>query len=471
MAPAPGLPVGSGGTTIEKGIPMIKPLAVLTGLLLSGTAYAQDIKLKPLIDARLRYEHDDQAGIALPADALTLRVRAGGEATSGDWSALVEGEGTLSIVNDYNDGTNGKTAYPNVIDPPNLELNRAQIRFAPKGGLAITAGRQRLEIADQRFVGPAGFRQNEQTFDAVRLQYNPPKGVVADFTYAWSDRTVNGRNGTGARPRSIGGDNVFAVLGWRFKPGTLTGFAYLVDQETDQNGAAVQGFRLSSQTYGARFAGAAPLGKDIKLGYIASWARQSDYHRNPNDYAATYWLGEATLSAKAFTLTGGYEVLGADKGVALTSVQTPLASFFKWNGWAGKFNPTPPNGLRDAYATAGYGWKNVGPLDALGLSATIPSLPQRSPGPALWRRVRPRADRQAQALRLRRPLRALQRRCVRDGYRQGLAAAGLGAVTLAPITPSPRPCAGGHRPRRLSKRLMFGGQTPRGPRHKAGVTE
>lgn len=351
-------------------IKTIKPLAVVTGLLLSGTAYAQDVKLKPLVDARLRYEHVDQAGIARPADALTLRVRAGAEASWQDFSLLVEGEGTLAIVDHNNDGTNGKTAYPLVVDPENIELNRAQIRYAPKGGFALTAGRQRLEIADQRFVGPAGFRQNEQTFDAVRMQYNPAKGVVADLTYAWSDRTVNGRNGTGARPVSIDGDNFFGVLGYRFKPGTLTGFAYLVDQDHDRNGAAVQGFRLSSQTYGARFQGSAPLGRQVKLGYIASVARQSDYHRNPNDYAATYWLGEATLSARAFTLTGGYEVLGASSGAALTSVQTPLASFFKWNGWAGKFNPTPPNGLRDAYATAGYGWKNVGPFDALGVSAT-----------------------------------------------------------------------------------------------------
>ena len=63
-------------------------------------------------------------------------------------------------------------------------------------------------------------------------------------------------------------------------------------------------------------------------------------------------------------------MLGADKGAALTSVQTPLASFFKWNGWAGKFGTTPPNGLRDLYGTLGYGWKKVGPADAMGLSAT-----------------------------------------------------------------------------------------------------
>ncbi|MFT2622013.1 hypothetical protein ACMWQU_26705, partial [Escherichia coli] len=80
------------------------------------------------------------------------------------------------------------------------------------------------------------------------------------------------------------------------------------------------------------------------LGYSASWARQSNWHRNPNRYAASYWLGEATLGIKAFTATIGYEVLGADKGIALTSVQTPLASFFKFNGWASKFVTTPPNG-------------------------------------------------------------------------------------------------------------------------------
>jgi hypothetical protein len=66
--------------------------------------------------------------------------------------------------------------------------------------------------------------------------------------------------------------------------GTLTGFAYLVDQDE----AAVQGFRLSSQTYGAALRGEPPVGKDVKLSYAASWARQSDWRNNPNHYAADY---------------------------------------------------------------------------------------------------------------------------------------------------------------------------------------
>ncbi|WP_116092620.1 alginate export family protein [Sphingomonas crusticola] len=344
----------------------MKTLPFIAGALLAGAAPAQNFAVKPLLDARLRYENVDQDGIARNADALTLRVRPGLQVSRAGWSALVEGEATLAIVDDYNDGTNGKTAFPNVIDPRNAELNRAQIRYTGKQGFAVTAGRQLLELADQRFVGSSNFRQNQQTFDAVRLQWGTAKGFSADLAYAWSDRTVNGRRGTGVRQQAVRGDNVFALLNYGTKAGTLTGFAYLVDQDE----AAVQGFRLSSQTYGVRFAGSQPLRRGVKLGYIASWARQSDYHHNPNDYSADYRLVEGSLAIAALTAKAGYEVLGADRGLALTSVQTPLASLFPWQGWADKFTTTPPNGVRDLYGTLRYGWKKVGPADSITLTAS-----------------------------------------------------------------------------------------------------
>ena len=55
--------------------------------------------------------------------------------------------------------------------------------------------------------------------------------------------------------------------------------------------------------------------------------------------------------------------------VALTSFQTPLATLHKFNGWADKFLVTPPNGLSDAYGSLGYGWKKVGKIDAITLTA------------------------------------------------------------------------------------------------------
>jgi hypothetical protein len=99
----------------------------------------------------------------------------------------------------------------------------------------------------------------------------------------------------------------------------------------------------------------------------------------------TIWLGEAGLTAQGLSATGGYEILGADKGVALTSVQTPLASHFKFNGWAGKFGTTPPNGLRDLYGTLGYGWKKAAGFDSDRHDRRLAPLRQRPARPALWR--------------------------------------------------------------------------------------
>lgn len=339
------------------------PLAAAA--LFGSAASAQDLRVSPLVDARLRWEQVEQAGIPADAQAVTVRVRSGVKADAGPFQALVESEATLALVEHYNSGTNGLASYPSVPDPQNIELNRAQLRYAAHG-LTLTAGRQLVELADQRFVGSANWRQNQQTYDAARFQWGDAKRAFADVTYAWSVRTVNGIDGSGARPTAIGGDNVFALAGTKTPVGMVIAFAYMVDQDD----RLVQNFGLSSQTYGIRLAGTRRLGHGIALAYVGSWARQSDWHRNPNSYAAGYWLAEATATAGRFSLTAGQEVLGADDGRALTSVQTPLASFFKFQGWASKFTVTPPNGLRDLYGTGALAWKDVGPFAAAGLSAT-----------------------------------------------------------------------------------------------------
>ncbi len=139
----------------------------------AGPACAQNIALKPLLDGRLRYETVDQDGLAEDANALTLRLRAGLSGTTGPWSALVEGQGTTAIVDHYFDGLNGAATRPLVADPVNIALFRAQLQYKTKP-LTVTLGRQRIALDDERFVGPAGFRQNGQTFDAVRAELAVP---------------------------------------------------------------------------------------------------------------------------------------------------------------------------------------------------------------------------------------------------------------------------------------------------------
>src|SRR5690606_31926121 len=68
----------------------------------------------------------------------------------------------------FNDGRNGRAGWPVVADPHGAELNQAWLRHAGDR-ITATAGRQRLLMGNQRWIGNSGWRQNEQPFDAVSL--------------------------------------------------------------------------------------------------------------------------------------------------------------------------------------------------------------------------------------------------------------------------------------------------------------
>ena len=340
---------------------------LLCGAAIATPAGAQDVKFKPSVDVRLRYETVEQDGPAplssgRDADALTLRVRTGSELSTGRLSVLGEVEGTLAIAGDYNafpfasTSSQRRPEYPTIADPENIDLNRLQLQYKTKAFTA-TVGRQRINLDDQRFVGGAAWRQNEQTFDAVRLEAKLGP-VQLDGSYAMSVRTIYGIE---ARARqAYGGDFVFLNAGVKQGPVTVKGFAYLLDYDESIV------FANSSQTYGIRAVVALPLGKDVKWGLIGSYARQSDYGRNPTAFAADYALLEGTLDYAGFKATAGYELLGSDSG-ANVAFQTPLATAHRFNGWADKFLTTPATGLRDFYAGIGHGWPklgNMGPLVA-----------------------------------------------------------------------------------------------------------
>ena len=320
-------------------------IILLAGCLTAPATARAAPEFKPIVDARLRYETVDQAGIARDADAMTARVRAGFELKQDGFSVLAEASATLAIKGNYNSTVNGLTGFPVVADPQTIGLNRLQIQYRGLPKTVLTLGRQRINLDDQRFVGSVGWRQNEQSFDAVRVETVVPGGIALDATYAWSDRTIYGID---SPLRSIGGDTVLAGAGKAFGPVAIKGFAYLVDQ--DMAGRR----QYSSQTYGVRATGAFMLGGAATLSVVGSYAHQSDWRDNPNDYAADYWLGEAAVSVDGFTVTGGYEVLGASSGAAFTSFQTPLATLHKFQGWADKFLVTPANGIRDLYVGAAY---------------------------------------------------------------------------------------------------------------------
>ncbi|QQN74289.1 alginate export family protein [Croceicoccus sp. YJ47] len=239
---------------------------------LGPVAIAEGITFDPILTALLRYEGVEQDNVPNDADAVTVRVRAGAEVKAGIVSVLAEAEGTLAPVDRYNDTLpfNGIEPYPVVADPENFELNRLQIAVMKEGTGAIL-GRQRIVLDDARFVGNVGWRQNEQTFDAIRAQTRAGP-VALDAIYAISQRTIFGVDSPNAH---FDGDFVFLNAGTNMAGVDVGGFAYLIDYDTRPV--------FSSQTYGLRVAGKMSL-SGLDLSAEGRFASQSDYGANPVAY-------------------------------------------------------------------------------------------------------------------------------------------------------------------------------------------
>jgi len=318
---------------------------------------------KPIFDMRLRAENVDQDGIANDAHATTLRLRAGFE-TGKAWNTalLVEGEGIVPIQKNYRPDPMipTMTTYPVVADAESYEVNRFQLTNTSLPGTTLTLGRQRVALDDQRFVGPVGWRQNEQTFDALRMVNRSIPNLVIDATYF---NKVNRLFGEDSPQGDYEGDSGLLNVSYQTKVGKITAFNYLLDFENVAGVPAA--VRDSTNTYGLRFAGEKPAGK-VKLGYTVSYGQQSDFADNPLSFDLDYKFAELIATYKQFNLGYGVELM---EGNGVKGFTTPLATLHKFNGWADKFLATPANGLEDKYLTGGFTLKGVGVLDTLSVSA------------------------------------------------------------------------------------------------------
>src|SRR5882672_1721265 len=270
---------------------------------------------KPIIDTRLRMESVDQDPLAQDANALTLRARLGFE-TGKAWntSLLVEADAVIPLQDDYRPDPAVATmvAYTVVADDETYEINRFQFTNTSLPGTTLTLGRQRLLLDDQRFVGNSGWRQNEQTFDALRIVNRSVTNLALDATYL---NRVNRVNGPDSPQGVYKGDGFLLNAGYQTKIGKLSAFGYLLDIEPITNiPAGINPVRDSTSTYGLRFAGEKPVGK-IKVAYAASYATQTDYGDNALDFDLAYKFVEATATFRQFSLGVGTEIMEGN-GVA-----------------------------------------------------------------------------------------------------------------------------------------------------------
>ncbi len=301
-------------------------------------------KGKVSVNARVRYEHVDQQ-FTNDAEALTVRLRLGytTKAYNG-FQAMIEGEAVTPLINDYFDGTGTNSGGHAVIaDPEVYNVNQAWLSYT-YGKTKGTLGRQKIILDNARFVGDVGWRQNDQTFDALVVQDKTFEKTT--LTYGYVDRVNRIFDNSGTQ-RDWHSDSHLLNASYAGLPfGVLTGYAYLLD--FDAHGAGQPGaLGASSQTYGLSLAGTRPITSDVKLAYRLEYARQSDYGDNPVSYDANYYLGELGFICKGSTFAAGYEVLGSDNGIA--GFRTPIATLHAHNGWADVFLNTPAQGLTDTY--------------------------------------------------------------------------------------------------------------------------
>lgn len=302
------------------------------------------------LDFRYRFEGVDQDGISKDAEASTLRSRI--TATSGSlygFTALGEVDNVTVIGSDhYNSTVNGETQYPVVADPKGTEVNQVYLKYTADVANGIY-GRQRINYSNQRFVGGVAWRQNEQTFDGFRANWQALDSVNLDYSYTYRVHRVFGPD-DGTFPAEWDGDNHFLYADWKVAEGHNIGaFGYYIDVESQHSYPAAKTVNNSSETWGLEY-----TGKISALSVRAAYASQADAGDSELDYNADYYLLEVGGQVASIGLKAGYEVLAAGDG---TGFATPLATLHKFQGWADKFLTTPGDGVEDLYfgidATAG----------------------------------------------------------------------------------------------------------------------
>ena len=296
---------------------------------------------KATVDARLRYEHAE-VGSLEDGDALTIRTRLGyGTGDFHGFKAFIEAEDTTAINDDedYSVPAPSDQKVPGtsiIADPEGTQINRAWLSYSYTD-TSIKLGRQRIYLDNARFIGNVGWRQSEQTYDAVSLTNNsiPDTRLFYGYLDQKNDIFYN----------YVEMDTHLINLSYSGIPNnTLTAYGYLIDFPR----AAANSVDIT----GVSATGKYPIDDNLSLNYRIEYAYQEEGDDAPVDYEADYYHLSVEGSYSGFSLGVGYEVLGSDDGKA--GFKTPLATVHAFNGFADLFLSTPKGGLEDIYVAAGY---------------------------------------------------------------------------------------------------------------------
>ncbi len=285
----------------------------------TAPAAAAEYWITPSINIRARYEFADVDG-SDASHALTFRERLGLQTM--EWnglSAFVEGEFTQALIDDYRGGAPGVS--PNVannsviVDPETNELNQAYLQYNGYDTI-VRVGRQRIIYDNAAFIGNVGWRQNEQTYDAINIANKSLPGVKLSYSYVTQVNRIFGSEAAGFF-QDVQGDLHFLNGSYSGIEGlTLTGYAYLMDFDGLN--------ALDSDTFGG-YAKTTKAGFDLhaELAFQVDAGVTEDVDSNYAHIFGSKKVGEQTFTA-------GFEYLSQ-------GFRTPLATLHAFNGYADAF--------------------------------------------------------------------------------------------------------------------------------------
>lgn len=288
-------------------------------------------------DLRYRVEAVEQDGIDDDAVASTVRLRLGVQ--SARWHGFDTGamfHGTRVLGNRlYNDTVN-PVARPVVADPADTNLSQAWGRYQAGDAFESRVGRQRIIDDNARFIGNVGFRQLEQTFDAVTVDWRPTEAWQVQTWYLDQANRVFGPNHPAPLSARANLDTWVGILSHHF--GDLQADLY-------HHRLAFEDRPASHENTGIRLHGALP--GTATFSWRAEYARQSGLDDEGPARGQDYIRLALGQQRQGWRWFFGHERLGGDGDDAF---QTPLATLHAHNGWADRFLTTPDNGLRDTWA-------------------------------------------------------------------------------------------------------------------------
>ncbi len=276
----------------------------------------------PSLSFRYRFADISQDG-AKSATANTIRTRLGYK--TGDYrkfSSYIEYEQISELFDvDYNDGLNGIDTAK-IGDPEIAELNQGYVQYKTDT-LQARIGRQKFTIDNKRFIGSAGWRQNERTYDALTLIYTPTEALTLTYGHIDNANPASGIN-------QNANDHLFHAKYKASDAIAVAGYAYFLDFEDEAD--------PQDDIVGANL-----TGKVNGLSYRLEYAQQ-----DTNSYSAEYFTVQGKYAIDDATSIGiGYDLLGSDGMDGELEIRR--GNRHGAQGWADKFTNNPTGGLVNTY--------------------------------------------------------------------------------------------------------------------------